>query len=82
MTLEILTPESVYYKGDAESVTLPGVLGSFQILNNHAPIISSLSKGTLSFTANGETRKIEITDGLMEMHQNKVTVCLDEILKK
>ena len=79
MTLEILTPESVYYKGDAESVTLPGVLGSFQILNNHAPIISSLSKGTLSFTANGETRKIEITDGLMEMHKNKVTVCLDEI---
>lgn len=82
MTLEILTPESVYYKGDAESVTLPGVLGSFQILNNHAPIISSLTKGVLSFRSNGETRQIEITDGLMEMHQNKVTVCLDEILKK
>ncbi len=79
MTLEILTPESVYYKGDAESVTLPGVLGSFQILNNHAPIISSLTKGMLSFTANGETRQIEITDGLMEMHKNKVTVCVDEI---
>lgn len=82
MTLEILTPESVYYKGDAESVTLPGVLGTFQILNNHAPIISSLTKGILSFRSNGETRQIEITDGLMEMHQNKVTVCLDKILKK
>ncbi|WP_294079029.1 ATP synthase F1 subunit epsilon [Proteiniphilum sp. UBA5384] len=79
MTLEILTPESVYYKGDAESVTLPGVLGSFQILNNHAPIISSLTKGVLSFRSNGETRQIEITDGLIEMHNNKVSICVDEI---
>ncbi len=79
MTLEILTPESVYYKGDADSVTLPGTLGSFQILNNHAPIISSLTKGVLSFTVNGEIRQIGVSDGLMEMHDNKVTVCIDEI---
>ncbi|SFK94633.1 FoF1 ATP synthase subunit delta/epsilon [Proteiniphilum acetatigenes] len=79
MTLEILTPESVFYRGDADSVTLPGTLGSFQILNNHAPIISSLTKGVLSFTVNGEIRQIEVSDGVMEMHNNKVTVCIDEI---
>ncbi len=79
MTLEILTPESVFYRGDADSVTLPGTLGSFQILNNHAPIISSLTKGVLSFTVNGEIRQIGVSDGLMEMHDNKVTVCIDEI---
>lgn len=79
MTLEILTPESVYYSGDADSVTLPGTLGIFQILNNHAPIISSLTKGILSFSVKGEIRQIDITDGLVEMHDNKVTVCIDEI---
>lgn len=79
MTLEILTPESVFYRGDADSITLPGTLGSFQILNNHAPIISSLTKGVLSFTVNGEIRQIEVSDGVMEMHNNKVTVCIDEI---
>ena len=79
MKLEILTPESVFYSGDTDSVTLPGTLGSFQILNNHAPIISSLTKGILSFSVNGEIRQMEVTDGLVEMHNNKVTVCIDEI---
>lgn len=79
MTLQILTPETVYYKGEAESVTLPSISGSFQILNNHAPIIASLTKGLLSFSANGEVRQIKISDGLMEMNNNEVTVCVDEI---
>jgi len=79
MILEILTPEAVYYKGEAESVTLPGILGSFQILNNHAPILSSLTGGILSYSVNGVIQQIEVTDGLVEMHDNKVTVCIDEI---
>ncbi len=80
MQLNIYTPESVFYSGDADSVTLPGTSGSFQILNHHAPIISSLTKGTLSFSVNGEIRQIEVMDGLVEMHNNKVTICIDEIL--
>ncbi|MEA4918498.1 F0F1 ATP synthase subunit epsilon [Proteiniphilum sp.] len=80
MQLNIYTPESVFYSGDADSVTLPGTSGSFQILNHHAPIISSLTKGTLSFSVNGEIRQIEVVDGLVEMHNNKVTICIDEIL--
>lgn len=79
MKLEILTPESVIYRGDVDSITLPGTLGSFQILNNHAPIISSLTKGKLSFSVSGEVRQMDVTDGLVEMHNNKVTVCIDEI---
>lgn len=80
MKLDILTPEAVFYSGEADSVTLPGTLGSFQILNNHAPIISSLNKGILSFSVNGEIRQIGVTEGLVEMHNNKVTICIDEIL--
>ncbi|MDR0421813.1 MAG: F0F1 ATP synthase subunit epsilon [Proteiniphilum sp.] len=80
MKLEILTPEAVFYSGDAESVTLPGASGSFQILNNHAPVISALTGGTLSFSVNGEVRRIRVRDGWVEMHSNTVTVCTDEIL--
>ena len=82
MTLEILTPESVFYRGEADSVTLPGTEGSFQILNNHAPIISSLTRGVLSFSVKGQTRQMEVGDGLVEMHNNKVTVCIDEIHRR
>ncbi len=79
MYLEILTPETTFYSGEVDSITLPGTLGSFQILNNHAPIISSLKKGMLSFTAEGRIQEMEVVDGFVEISHNKVTVCLDSI---
>lgn len=50
MILEIITPENKLYSGEVEMVTLPGVDGSFQILNNHAPIVSTLAAGTVRIT--------------------------------
>ncbi|AEA43112.1 FoF1 ATP synthase subunit delta/epsilon [Fluviicola taffensis] len=47
MQLEIITPESLIFKGEATAVQFPGLDGSFQVLNNHAPIISGLSAGTI-----------------------------------
>lgn len=47
MQLEIITPETLIYKGEATAVQFPGLDGSFQVLNNHAPIISGLSAGTI-----------------------------------
>lgn len=79
MQLEILTPETTFYSGEVDSITLPGTLGSFQILNNHAPIISSLTRGILSFSAGGRIREMDVTDGFVEVSHNKVTVCLDAI---
>ena len=55
MVLEILTPEKKLFSGDASSVTLPGIDGQFQLLNNHAPIISALGKGNIKYkTTEGE----------------------------
>jgi ATP synthase, F1 epsilon subunit (delta in mitochondria) len=79
MKLEILTPEMTFYSGEVDVVTLPGTLGSFQILKNHAPIISSLTKGILSFSADGQVREINVEDGFVEMNNNKITICLDSI---
>ena len=50
MHLEIITPENTVFEGEVSSATFPGSNGSFQVLNNHAPIISSLGKGSVSFT--------------------------------
>jgi len=47
MKLEIITPESNVFSGEAKTVSLPGLDGIFQVLNNHAPVISALKKGAL-----------------------------------
>ena len=93
MILEIVSPEATLFKGEVTSVTLPGVLGSFQVLNNHAPIVSTLKQGTVKVTApnfklnkevadkfvkiNDEKFNLEITSGTIEMKDNKIIVLAD-----
>ncbi len=82
MKLEIVSPEKTYFKDEVDSVTLPGALGSFQILKNHAPIISLLTKGLLVFSTKGHIKEMEITDGFVEVSNNNITVCIDPIKTK
>lgn len=73
--LEIITPEKNIYSGDVESIRLPGAEGSFGILNNHAPLIATLKRGTVKIT--DVTKKVEnfvINGGVVEVLHNKVTV--------
>ena len=64
--LDIVSPEKEIFTGEVDSVTLPGTLGSFTILVQHAPIVSSLKAGTL-----------DIHGGFVEMNSNRVSVCID-----
>lgn len=82
MKLEIISPEKIYFKGEIEWITLPGALGPFQILNNHAPIISSLTRGEIVFSADGHIKDLEIKDGFVEVNNNNIIVCIDSIHKK
>ncbi|MEO6904122.1 MAG: ATP synthase F1 subunit epsilon [Bacteroidia bacterium] len=75
MHLEIITPEKTVYTGQVEAVKLPGAEGSFGILNNHAPLIATLKKGTVKVT--DITKKIEnfvINGGVVEVLNNKIIV--------
>ena len=75
MQLEIITPEKKVFKGEVSSVQLPGVDGKFEILNNHAPIISTLAKGQVRIIDNNEgTQTFDINGGVIEMQNNKVIV--------
>lgn len=93
MILEIVSPEATLFAGEVTSVTLPGVDGSFQILNNHAPIVSSLKQGTVKIVApnftlakevadkfikvDPNTFTLEINSGTIEMNDNKIIVLAD-----
>lgn len=80
MKLEIVTPEKIVYTGDVKSITLPGVRGSFSILEHHAPLITILSSGKLSYTTETETVEFEVLGGFVEVNNNKVNVSIEEIV--
>lgn len=74
MNLEIITPDTTIYEGEAELVQLPGIDGSFEILNNHAPLISALDKGKIKIKRNGKEEFFEINGGVIEVLNNKVLI--------
>jgi F-type H+-transporting ATPase subunit epsilon len=82
MTLEILTPDKKVFEGEATSVTLPGTLGSFEILNHHAPIISTLQDGKLVVRGSGKEEIFFIQGGVVEALNNVVTVLAEGITHK
>lgn len=75
MILEIITPEKQLFNGEVTSVKFPGSNGGFEILNNHAPIISTLTKGEIKVTtSNKDIQKFDINSGVIEMVDNKIIV--------
>lgn len=77
MTLTVISSYDTLLSGEADSVTLPGVKGSFTVLKNHAPLISVLTAGKLVYKMNnGESREISIKGGLADIAENKISVCV------
>lgn len=75
MFLEVITPEKKVFEGEIVSVQLPGTQGSFQLLNDHSPIVSTLKKGSLVVvSSNNETKEIEVAGGVVEVNANHVIV--------
>jgi F-type H+-transporting ATPase subunit epsilon len=92
MKLEIVSPEAVLLQAEVTSVSVPGVNGEFQMLDNHAPIISTLQQGFVRFEGNPNFKdevkskfskdadgkwKLPINSGTLEMKNNKVIILAD-----
>jgi F-type H+-transporting ATPase subunit epsilon len=76
--LEILTPDKRIYKGDVVSVSVPGTKGAFTILHNHAPIISTLSRGQIKIIPERSKAEIyNIEGGIVEVKKNNIIVLAD-----
>ncbi len=83
MVLEILTPEKSIFSGEIQLVKVPGANGSFEIMDKHAPIISSLDKGELKIiTVQNETLLYNIEGGVVEVNNNRTIVLIEKVLDK
>ncbi len=77
LNLKIVTPEKIIFNGNVENVTVPGTLGSFEVLNDHAPIISSLEQGVVEYTENSGRKHLDIKSGFIEVKNNEVNLCVE-----
>lgn len=76
MKLTIISPEKVVYEGKAERVSVPGSMCPFEILEGHAPIISSLQEGEITFKGDG-SQTVPIKGGFVEVSENSVVACVE-----
>jgi F-type H+-transporting ATPase subunit epsilon len=79
MTLEILTPEKKLFSGDVYGVQMPGISGSFEVLERHAPLVSALKAGRIKVLKdkNNHFSFFDIQGGFVEVLNNKVTVLVE-----
>lgn len=77
LKLEIVTPEKRVLDAEVDSVNVPTASGEAGILPNHAPLISALKPGVLSYTTKGSTEKLAISGGFVEVNSDKVAVLAD-----
>lgn len=74
MHLDIITPDKKLFSGEVTSVLVPGTAGQFQVLNNHAPIISTLIKGKVVIKSSEGEKSFDIKSGVIEVLKNNVVV--------
>ena len=74
MHIEILTPDKIIFSGEVDSATFPGSKGQFQVLNNHAALVSSLDKGNIKVRSSLGEQQFEINGGIVEILNNKIIV--------
>lgn len=93
MYLEIVTPEAILFSSEVDSITVPGISGEFQMLNNHAPVVSVLKEGSIKietsnfkveekyeekFSKNDEGKyNFKISSGTLELNDNKAIILAD-----
>ena len=77
LKLKIVSPEKIVFQGEVESVLVAGTLGSFAILKDHAPIISSLEVGKVEYTTQEGKQNMNIKGGFVAVKTNEVSLCVE-----
>ena len=77
LQLKIVSPEKIEFGGEVESVLVPGTMGQFEILNDHAPIISTLQKGIVEYGTKEGKVSLNILGGFVEVKKNEVSLCVE-----
>ena len=82
MLLEIVTPNKKIFKGEVESATFPGSKGSFQVLNNHAALISSLTRGKVKYRGKDQEHELMVEGGVVEVRKNQIIVLVEGVIEE
>ena len=77
IALHIVSPEGTLVDQTVSAVTLPGSLGPFEVLKDHAALISSLEKGDIVYVSEGAEQRLPIASGFVEVHDNQVDACVE-----
>lgn len=77
MILDVISPERTLVHAAVEAVELPGTKGRFEVLLDHAPLISSLEKGVIAYRNGEGTDKVAISSGFVEVNDNHVLACVE-----
>jgi F-type H+-transporting ATPase subunit epsilon len=80
MKIEIITPDARVYEGDIKSIRVPGKKGSFQVLKDHAPIISTLDNGiVIMVDQDNNEKRYQIDGGVIEVKMNKIILLAESV---
>jgi F-type H+-transporting ATPase subunit epsilon len=82
MYLEIVTPEQKVFEGEVKGVQVPGSKGSFEVLENHAAVVSTLDKGIVRVDDGKTSLRFLIDSGVIEVQHNKVVVLAESVVKQ
>lgn len=77
LKLKIVSPEKVVFNDYVQSVIVPGSMGQFEILEHHAPIISTLEKGSVIYNTKEGQQSLAVTGGFVTVKKDKVNVCVE-----
>ncbi len=75
--MHIVSPEGTLVEQAVSAVTLPGTVGPFEVLKDHAALISSLTKGDIVYVTDGRENRLPIAEGFVEVHDNQVVACVE-----
>lgn len=75
--VELINPTKIIYKGEVDTIWLPGIVSPFQVLPNHAPLLSVLDKGTIKIKINDQFKNFDIDGGIVEVKNNKLRILID-----
>ena len=79
MHLEIITPDKKVFSGEVSSVSVPGTTGRFEMLNNHAPIISTLLNGKVKVKDKEGVKTFDVKGGVVENRNNKIIILAESV---
>ena len=79
MTLKVVSPKGVLFQGEIDFVEVPGVNNrNFNVLEGHAPLISTLERGTMKYATGGKETSFDIVSGFIRVKENHVVVCVEQ----